>query len=500
MSRSKLFANFFGQFWVAGVGFAFVPIYLHFIGVEAYGIVGFMVTLQAWMSILDFGMTPAIGREMGGVMAGQRTHAEGRSVVFTFETVAGAFAGFAVLVFVFLSGWLTQHWLKLGGLDSSDVQLGLALMAPIVGFRFLIALYRGAILGLQDAVHFNLACAGFATLRGGITLLAIATIAPSIWIFAAAQLSSTLFEALYFSLRVRKLLPTDQRVGRFDRTVLVRLWRFAAGVSTAAIFAVALTQIDKLVLSALLPLTEFASYFLAATLAGAILTVVGPISSTAFPKLSELVASRATTISSVYHASCQLVAVMVFPMVVVAWAFPEEILLWWTRDGDVAREAAPIFQVLAIGTALNALMQIPYMLQLSHGWAGLGAKANLVACVVLLPAIYIVVPRMGALGGAYVWLALNLAYVTVVVPVMHQKLLRGEALRWYLGDNVLPAIASALAAAIVKPLLPIRVDGTASSMLLILCVGIVTVLSASMVAKTPRSWLLSLVGRRHGNA
>ena len=65
---------------------------------------------------------------------------------------------------------------------------------------------------------------------------------------------------------------------------------------------------------------------------------------------------------------------------------------------------------------------------------------NSFAIVLLLPAIYIAATHYGALGAAYVWVALNLAYLLVATPLMHRKLLSSEMWRWYRLDILFPLL------------------------------------------------------------
>jgi O-antigen/teichoic acid export membrane protein len=95
-------------------------------------------------------------------------------------------------------------------------------------------------------------------------------------------------------------------------------------------------------------------------------------------------------------------------------------------------------------------MNIPYALQLAAGWTRLALYANVVAIVVLLPAIVVLSSRYGAVGAAVVWLALNVGYATIGVGIMHRRLLRGELTRWYLVDVGLPLVASVGAAGAVR--------------------------------------------------
>jgi hypothetical protein len=58
-----------------------------------------------------------------------------------------------------------------------------------------------------------------------------------------------------------------------------------------------------------------------------------------------------------------------------------------------------------------------------------------------VPALLWIVPRYGALGAGYVWLALNSAYLLVTVQWMHRRLLEREKWRWYFQDLLVPLAA-----------------------------------------------------------
>ena len=47
-----------------------MPLYLKYLGGEAFGLVGFSMMLQAWIQMLDLGMSPVLSREMSRYRAG----------------------------------------------------------------------------------------------------------------------------------------------------------------------------------------------------------------------------------------------------------------------------------------------------------------------------------------------------------------------------------------------------------------------------------------------
>ena len=98
--------------------------------------------------------------------------------------------------------------------------------------------------------------------------------------------------------------------------------------------------------------------------------------------------------------------------------------------------------LLVASSAVNALIYIPYAMQLASGWTSLGVYMNvagLVGAVVLLPPM---VSQHGAVGAAGVKLALSLGVFVAGPWIMHRRVLRGEMLRWYLNDVGKPFLAA----------------------------------------------------------
>ena len=56
-------ANLVGRGWSVVMGLVFIPLYVRYMGIEAYGLVGLFTTLQALFSLLDLGMSAALNRE-----------------------------------------------------------------------------------------------------------------------------------------------------------------------------------------------------------------------------------------------------------------------------------------------------------------------------------------------------------------------------------------------------------------------------------------------------
>jgi O-antigen/teichoic acid export membrane protein len=215
--------------------------------------------------------------------------------------------------------------------------------------------------------------------------------------------------------------------------------------------ALLLTQVDKILLSKLLSLREFGYYTLACAVAGALSMLIGPIFQAFYPRFCELHAQGDTVaLTESYHKGAQLISVIAGSAAIVLIFFSETFIMLWTQDVDLVKNVSVLLSLLALGNLLNGLMGIPYQMQLAHGWMSLAIYINLVAVLFIVPAILWVVPYYGAVGAAWVWVALNTGYVLVSMQFVSRRIMIEEKWRWYQEDVLAPLAAAVSAVGMVR--------------------------------------------------
>lgn len=448
-------ASFLGNAWVALVQVAFVPAYIALLGVEAFGLIGVYAVLQASLALLDMGLTPTLAREAARFKAGSGSAAQVRDLVRSVEWVFLAGAAVIALTAVALAPWIAARWLTVEALSTDTVVNALRLMGLLVALRWLAGLYRGALVGLQQLVWLNAAVAGFATLRAAGVVGVLAWMSPTLEAFFAYQCAVTAIEAGILGRRAWRSVPSPSRPS-FSLPVLREVGGFAGGMALMTALYLVLSQADKALLSALVPLSSFALYALASSVAGALNLAVAPIGQVAFARLNHLAAGGGgAELAATFHALAQLMSVAVAPAAIVLALFAQPVLVVWTGDPAVARGTAPLLALLAIGAMLNAFMGTPYMVPLAHGRTRGLVILNAVLLVAFLPAIYYGVVRWGAPAAALAWIAINSVGMMAALPLVKPYLPPGGAWRW-LGHGVAaPTLAAAAAAAMVAWLVPV---------------------------------------------
>jgi len=454
--KKNTLANYLGQGWQALMGLVFIPLYIRYLGVEAWGLVGFMATMQAWLLLLDMGMSPALAREMARFTAGEISASAIQNLLRSLEIVLGVAALLAGLSAWGLASWLADHWLKHDQLPAHTVVMAIAIMGWIVAGRIFEQLYRGALQGLQRQVWLNAAQAFMATARWAGAAGVLAWISSTVETFFIWQGVVSLITVAVLAFGTHRFLPSDNIKPIFSWTELQRIRRYAGGMLATSLLVLFLTQIDKLLLSTLLPLRSYGYYMLAASVAGSLGFLFSPLTSAVLPRFTELVARNdKPALINMYHRASQFMALIVIPPAVTMAVFAKPLLFIWSGDVELAVQSAPLVTLLALGTMFNAFMNIPYMLQLAHGWSGLAARINLAAVVIFVPALFYFIPRYGTLGAAWIWFILNFCYVIFGVHFMYRRLLLDQKWVWYRNDVFTPLLAATVPILIVFWLWPL---------------------------------------------
>ena len=492
--KKNVLANYLGQGWTALMGLAFVPLYIKYLGMEAYGLIGVFAILQAWLTLLDMGMTPTLSREMARYTAGAHTAQSIRDLLRSLEVICFATA-LLIMIVVWLSAtWFSVNWLQVKKLPVEEVAQATSIIGFVVALRFVESLYRGAILGLQKQVWLSVVGSGLATLRGGGAVCVLVWVRPSIEAFFIWQALVSVVTILAFVFAVYRHLPPSVQPAKFSWLQLKTIWRFAGGMMATTLLVLLLMQVDKIILSRMLSLEMFGYYTLAGTAAAVLSLLTIPITQAYYPRFTELVAKEDTLgLIKIYHEGAQFVGVLVVPAALILVFFGEKILLLWTGNAVLADKTAPLLVLLALGMMLNSLMGIPYMLTLAYGWPGFAVRQNFVAVIILVPAILWATPRYGAIGAAWIWVILNAGYVLIAAHYLYRRLLKSEKWHWYLYDVVYPTLGALIMAIIFWLIWPHSMSKL-TEWIWLLVVGCAMVSAASFSAPILRNRLLKRLG------
>lgn len=440
--RRALVASLTSKAIVAVLGLLAIPLYVHYLGLDAYGLVGFFASVQAVVSFLDFGLPATLTRSLASRQAGADEAATTHDLVRTFELSYLAMTALACGIVLLAAPWLATHWLQSSRLDAASLTLLLMMASLALASLWPSLLYGAALEGLEQQQSLARLTATLAFARTAITLAAL-HVEPTLITFFGVQIAMGLAQTLLTRRKMMLSLPPAATPPRWRWSVIRDTRQFAGTMTVVSITAIALTQLDKLILSAQLPLQEFGVYVLAATLASGLYVLISPTFSVVYPALSRLWASNRDALPEQYQLASEVMAAMVMPLATILAVFSATVLRVWTGNDAIAEGGALTLSLLVLGCAINGVMHTPHALQLAAGWARLPLYINLVAVVCTIPLTWWAAMTHGGVGGAAVWLLLNVGFLIFTPVFMHRKLLTSSIKRWYLQAVMLPVMVCA---------------------------------------------------------
>src|SRR5437773_9084558 len=156
MALSRIIvANFFARAWSALVSFGFVPVYIKFMGIEAYGLVGVYLSLVAILSLMDLGLSGTLSRELARESEDVGQRKEIGDLVRTLEVVYWSIGG-ALGVVVFASAsMIATYWVNSIALSQEVLRDSIMLMGGVITAQWAISFYSAGLIGLQRQVSLN---------------------------------------------------------------------------------------------------------------------------------------------------------------------------------------------------------------------------------------------------------------------------------------------------------------------------------------------------------
>lgn len=410
-----------------------MPAYLRYLGTEAYGLIGFYVTLMTLLQLFDFGLAAAVTREVA-----RSPVASGHSPVAPLVAALGriylAIAAGVALALATLAPSIAHRWLNAQALPLEQVRGAIMLAAVALGLRFPAVLYQGVLLGAQRLAHFsviNMTTTALSQL-GAVALLVL--LKQDVRVFFGWQICASLLLVVWVRRAAWACIGGSAAVAP-DYKPIAHLWRYSATVAGINVIGLCFTQFDKVLLSRMLPLAQYGHYMLATVVTSGLYVVVTPIFNALYPRFSALFSqARQVELENLYRLMSHVVAAVMFPLAMLLIVFGEGIVALWTGNADLAADVAPVIGLLAAGSSLHCVMFVVYAMQLAMGAAKVALRISLSLLVVQVPLVWLLTRSWGGTGAAGAWLLLQVLYLGFGSWTVHRRLLPSVTRRWLVQD------------------------------------------------------------------
>jgi O-antigen/teichoic acid export membrane protein len=384
-----------------------LPWYLEALGPKQYGLIGFIVMLQAVLGLLDAGMSQALVREVA-VRLDTTEQGKYRTALLLFacERIYWLFALCTGLITAMLANSIATHWLNLEGLPLASGKIAIYGAAAIFAAQFPGSIYRSVLVGGQAQVILNAVLLVGALVRhlGGVIVVFLWPTLPA---YLAWHAMVILFETLVRGSFAWRTLQVKRHQVKWEAKELRPVWRFAAGMSGAAWLGALTVQMDKIVLSRMVSIEQFGYYTIAATVAMGMLQLVYPLVQAILPRAIQLRADpvmlRRLCIKLISLLGLMAVLGLLLFITVGEW-----LLNIWLRNPQAVEVVYPILAILLVGTCLNALYNVGYIYWIVYEKVQRIFQVNAVALISSVVIVPLSVAWQGTIGAAFSWLMINL--------------------------------------------------------------------------------------------
>ncbi|MBZ9610294.1 glycosyltransferase [Rheinheimera maricola] len=479
--KVNIIANYIGTGYNLLIGIVILPLYLGYMGAEAYGLVGFFTLMQVWLNILDLGLSPTLNRQAAAASSSPNGYQHFVSLLKSFELIFFFLALVTVSLVYIGSEWMSHHWFDAQILTPEDVQHSVQLMGVIIALRWQTALYRSGILGFEYHVWNNMVSVTYASFRFIGSLLLVMFVSNDILHFFYYQLFLSAIEFLVLRHKLYRILPAniDKRL-QIDIPAVRKVAPFALGVAYSASLWVIVTQLDKLMLSTLLPLTQFGYFSLVTVISSGLLHITFPVSVAIQPRLTALLAEgKIAEMQQLYRSATRFVAFMSGAVVVVMVVYSEPLLYAWTGDREAAKWGAPVLVWFALGNAMLTLGTFQYFLQFAFGSMRLHVIGSTISAVLQVPIILYAAIYYGAVGAGLAWFGFRCIFFLIWPPIVHNRFAPGLHSRWLLIDIVPCIVITVLLIILWQMMLPLAVDNERFNIML--HIGMVAMLTLALM-------------------
>jgi len=449
--RRNIIANYASQAYISAVGIALLPLYVEYMGTDAYGLIGFFSVLQAWFSLLDAGLSPAISRETARYHAGALAPPEFLRLFRALNLLFILAAAFGGMCLYLANSYIVTAWLNIGSLSQEEVLYSLNIMALTVALRLIGALYRGVITGAEKFIWLS----GFNSLITSIRFLGV-FFSMERWgfspeVFFTHQLVVAVVESGALYWRSVLILPNrsyiNERVG-LSLTPMKPILRFSLPMACTSLIWIMITQTDRFVLSGILSLTDYGYFTMAVLAASGVTTVAGPISNAIMPRLAKHhAAADRYAMLALYRSSTRWVTAIAGTIALTMFVAAKPLVFAWSGSLYLAERVAPILQLYVLGNLVLTVSAFPFYLQYALGNIRYHVIGNIGLATFLFPCIVFATKNFGAIGAGFVWLGVNLTYFVFWIPYVHSKVAPGMHLQWLKVDVfrtlVFPTVLSA---------------------------------------------------------
>ena len=405
--RKNIYANYLSALMTTAAPIIALPFYLNLLGPKLFGLVSFVTSIQVALTLLDSGISQTAVREFSvSIQKSINSSRHTAELLFNLERIYWLLGISAAIATASLADPISRHWLHLDddtAVFGRQAVLGAALLFAV---QFPGSLYRSFLVASQAQVKLNYIVVS-ATIIRHLGAIALLTNQPLLTVYLAWHIGVTLLETLTRAVTTWKTQGIERNAVRWNYSFIRPLVPVMIKLSSAVLMGALATQLDKIILSRMVPIEQFGYYAMASTLSLGVLNLIYPLMQAFSPRIMQS-AGDTTQLRRINIKLMWIIISLVAICTVGFIAFGKFILQIWLHNPDTETIVHQLLSVLLIGSALNALYHVGYFNWLANGRTKKILFVNALSLASSLIFIPLFVREHGLIGATFGFVTMNL--------------------------------------------------------------------------------------------
>jgi len=392
--------NLVGQALPLLVGVVTIPLVVHGLGTERFGLLSLAWVVLGYFTVFDLGLGRATTKYVAEALArGEEDQVP--EIIWTAVAFQAVLGLIGAIVLFGITGLLVEGVLNIppdliGEAKDTFHLLALSIPLVLVSSSFSGVLEAAQRFDLANAVRIPSSILTFILPLAGLYLgFGLPGIVALILLARVATLAALVY--MDFGV-VPELRGYSVSFARF-----ASLFSFGGWVMISSIVSPVLVYLDRFLIGSILTIAAVAYYTAPYEIVTRLLIISASLSMTLFPAFSAMegVGDR-QRLGMFFARSIKYVFLVSGAIVVLIAVYAEQILQIWLGS-DFAAESTAAMQVLALGVLINSLAHTPFALLQGVGRPDLPAKFHLIELPIYAGVAWILVSEFGIAGAAGAW-------------------------------------------------------------------------------------------------
>lgn len=426
-----------------------VPAYIHFLGINGYGIYSFLLLFFSWVTILQAGIDPAVTKMTAKYVA-ENEHKSinpllTASLMFQFVTaslVGGAF----ILSSDFLATFIIKE--EIGFLNETRVALHYAglnivvLMCRNVYIALFMGLQRYDVSGFYDSL-FNL-------LASLLALLAL-WVGYGIVGMIVVRLIINVASVAVLHYVAKKLVASFRLSLRISKELLKEIYDYASWIVVGRINRLAVNALPPVLIGVYIGPSGIAYFNIASRIVLTLNNLLASSINVMFPFVSELKTMKEMgRIKSAYLGVNRFLSLVSAPLYCFGVIYSWDLLYLWLGP-DIANNCWLLMGIFFIGYYLSSATMVPSIFALGMGNVKILAITGFAQTVIVVLTLPFLLKIFGIIGSGLNLILFESASIVMVI-IITTRIIKASSFIFWVRDRLVMLLVSTAIFSVFIPL------------------------------------------------